>query len=197
MRELRLVHGVDRALELTEDEAYGRFVALRRAGERRHVERICFSVLIDLGLCVRIDERHLDAITARCRDEEELITVRDRLLDDRGGDRRQEVLLQRALERPRAELGAEALLDEERVRRLVDLDGPRPAAKASTCESVGELLVEERAHRGSLEWPEDDDPIETVYELRTERRTNGTLDAGAREGSRRRVEADARATGER
>ena len=38
-------------------------------GERASAETssaICFFVLIDLGLCVRIDERHLDAITARC-----------------------------------------------------------------------------------------------------------------------------------
>ena len=152
---------------------------------------------LDLGLCVRVDEGDVDALAPAGGDEEELVPFRHFLLDDGGGDRREQVALERSLQRPRAELRAEALLDEERVRRLVDLDRPRPAAEPAPRERVGELLVEESPHRGALERPEDDDAVEAVAELGTERALDRALDPGAREPPVGRLEAEPGAARER
>ena len=145
----------------------------REASDAAQVELDGLVRILALLLGVRVDERDLDAIAAGRGDEQELVTVRNGLLDDRRRERRQEVALERALERTGAELGAEALLDQERVRGVVDLDGPRPAAQPTPRESVSELLVEQRAHGGPLERAEDDDPVEPVHELRAERGADG------------------------
>ena len=65
-------------------------------------------------------------VTVSRRDEEELVACGELALDDRRREPRQQVPLDRPLERPGAELGAEPLLDQEVDRGLVPLDGPRP-----------------------------------------------------------------------
>jgi hypothetical protein len=79
-------------------------------------------------LRVRVDEGHLDPFAAGRRHEEKLIPFRNRLLDDRTSEWREQVLLHGALQRARAELRAESPVDEERVRGLVHFDGPRASA---------------------------------------------------------------------
>ena len=85
--------------------------------------RILGSILLG----VRVDERDLDAIAAGCGDDQTLVAVRNGLLDDGCRERRQELALDSTLERTGPELGAEPLLDQERGRGVVHLDGPRPA----------------------------------------------------------------------
>jgi hypothetical protein len=60
--------------------------------------------------------------------KEELLTI--------GETARQQVALDRTLERPGAELRAEALLREELERRVVPLDGPRAAPKPAALEDL-------------------------------------------------------------
>ena len=130
-----------------------------------------------------------------CGHEQELISLRHGLLHDRGSERCEQVALQRTLERPCAELGAEALVDQECVRGVVHLDGPRPAAQSSPRERVRELLVEKRAHGRALEGAEDDDTVEPVEELGPERGPHRSLDPPAREGLSGRLEADSPSCG--
>ena len=66
--------------------------------------------------------------------------------------------------------GLNPLLDQEGVRRVVHLDRPGARPQPAAGERVGELLVQQRAHRGALERTEDDDAIEPVEELRPEGR---------------------------
>ena len=148
-------------------------------------------------LRIRIDERHVEPGALPRRDEEELVAFGELALDDRGRDPGQHVLLHGPLQRPRAELGAEALLDQEVDRRLVPLDRPRPHPEAAPPEHVRQLLLEQAAHDLAPERAEDDDPVEAVEELRPERagdrldHVRGVEPAGAA------GEADARAARDR
>ena len=142
---------------------------------------------------VGVDERDLD-LTVWCRDEQELLPFRDVARNDRPRERRQQVPLDRALERARAELGAEALLDQERDCRLVELDSPRPATPAAALGHVGQLLVEECMHLRALERAEDDDPVEPIEELGSEMAREGTLDLLGPEHGVGALEAEAGAS---
>ena len=64
----------------------------------------------DIG--VGIDELGLDRLAVAAH-EDELLALRKAPLDDGRGERREHVLIDRALERPRAHLGREALLQQE------------------------------------------------------------------------------------
>ena len=79
---------------------------------------------------VRIDERDVELVAVSRRDEEELVSFREAALDDRRGEAGQQVLLDRALQRPGAELGAEALLDQEVDQPLRPI--PRPTVASGT-----------------------------------------------------------------
>ena len=183
----RVVH----ALELGEHESDGRFVTLRSARDGREIELCGWLFLpVELWLGIRVDEHDLDAIPSRRGDEEELVSVRNRLLDDRRCERREQVPLDGTLERTGAELRTEPLLDQERIRRLVHLDRPWPSSETSTRQGIRELLVEQRPHRRALERTEDDDPIEPVHELGSERGSNGAFDTRVRERAICWIEAD-------
>ena len=80
---------------------------------------------------VRVLERHGQAVAARAH-EQELVAARVLVAGDRQRQRRQEVPLDRALQRPRAEVRREALRQQELERRVVELDRPlaRRAARA-------------------------------------------------------------------
>ena len=111
------------ALELAEQRVHLRAVRATRERERAQVERRGAGVVElergELGVVARleVDERDRDARLARVGDEQELVARGRGLLDDHLGERRQQVALDRALERPRAELGREALRDDELGRR--------------------------------------------------------------------------------
>jgi hypothetical protein len=113
------------ASELARDEPHRRVVSAGRPvdGPQVDVRGLAGGNLALIGLVraplVRVDERHLDALAAGSSDEEELVAVRHRLLDDRCGERCEEMSLHRPPQWPCAELGAEALLDEECVGRVV------------------------------------------------------------------------------
>ena len=156
-------------------EAPGRCFASRRP--RAHGRR--FVLVRSRPGLLRRDRRTSPRCAHRCgRHEEELIAIRHRLLDDRGRERCEEIALDRAIEGSSPELGAEALLDEERIRGIVQLDGPWSPAQSAARESVRELLVEERPHRRARERPEHDHAIQPVQGLRPERRSDDALDSG-------------------
>ena len=182
--------------ELIAQVAGSPVVSLAMEGKRAQVEggwRLRVSVTLALcSLCsaVRVDEADLDS-GGPGADEEELVSLRDRLLDDRARDLRQQVLVERALERPGAEFGAESLLDQEGDRRLVQLDRPRPRAKPTPRERVGELLIEQRSHLGALEGLEDHDLVDPVQELGPKRPLQLALDQLLAEAPVPGLEADA------
>ena len=105
-------------------------------------------------------------------------------LDDRRRDLRQQVPLDGTLERPGAELGAEALLDQEVDRGLVPLDRPGLHPEAAPAQDVRELLLQQAAHDFTAERLEDDDAVEAVEELRPERPLDGFHHRGRRRTSR-------------
>ena len=166
-------------------------------GEGANVElgrrRVADARVLGIG----IDERDRDLRSTRRADEEELVSVGHALLDDRGRQRNEQVLLDRALQGAGAQRGAEALVDQEGGGRLVDLHGPRPLPEASPRERRSKLLVEERTHRRSLERAEHHDPVDAVQELGTERRSQCLLRGRLAEPGLAGVEADARAAGDR
>ena len=73
---------------------------------------------------VGIDEADADTRAVLCADQQELFSLREVPLDDRQCQRRQQVPLDRPLERAGTEICAEALLDQEIDRSLVPLDRP-------------------------------------------------------------------------
>src|SRR5262249_35624055 len=153
--------------ELVEQEAPGGRVVARRERERAEVQRDGpggLRLVVERRLrrlpCIRIDERHVDALARQRRDEEKLVALRHGLLHDGSREWREEVALDGPLERAGPELRREALLDDELVRRVVDLDGPRAPAQAAPREGVRQLLVEQCAHLLALEGPEDDETVD-------------------------------------
>jgi hypothetical protein len=93
-------------------------------------------------------------------------------------------VLHGAFERPGTELRAEAFLGQELECRLVPLDCPRPRPKATTCQHLRQLALEQGAHLLALERPEDDDPVDAVAQLGPEDLRYGPLD---RSGPKARV----------
>ncbi len=65
-------------------------VAATGAGERAHLRLALGLLCDDGGLCVRIDEGDLDPVAGGAH-EQELVSVRDGLLDDGRGDGREDV----------------------------------------------------------------------------------------------------------
>ena len=128
---LRSLDGGIHAPELREHEPDGCVVPSRCACKCREVELRDPLRLIDLRLGVRVDEYDLDALASWGGDEQELVAGGNRLLDDRSRERCEQVPLDGTLERSGTELGAEALLDEERIRGLVDLDRPRSSSETT------------------------------------------------------------------
>lgn len=102
-----------------------------------------------------------------------------------------------ALQRPRSEIRAEALRDQELDCRLVQLHRPGPGSQSSPGKRVRKLLLQQRAHLGSLEWAEDHDPVDPVQELRPEGSLELLVDQLAAEPAVLGLEADARTVGER
>ncbi len=167
-----------RSLRFECDARHGQ---IRRRGRWRDCRRLLFGV--------RIDERDVKARSfSRC-DEEELVARGKLALDDRRGDPRQEVPLYGALERAGTQLRTEPLLDEVVDSGLVPLHGPRLHPEAAPVEDVGELLLEQAAHDVTAERAEDDDAVEAVQELGSERPADGLDDLAGVElaGSRRRT----------
>ena len=130
---------------------------------------------------VGVDELHVDAARPAGH-EQELLAGGRGVLDDDLCERGEQVALDRALERPGPELRREAAVDEQRERRLVVLDRPRPSAQAAPVLDLAELLLEQRAHLLAGEGPEDDDAVEAVEELGPERLRDDPLDPLGAEG---------------
>ena len=99
--------------------------------------------------------------------------------------------LDRPLERPGAELGAESLLDQEVDRALVPFDRPRLHPEPAALEHVVELLLEQAAHHFAAERAEDHDAVEAVEELGPEGAVDGLEHGRGVEFPRRADEADA------
>ena len=128
LRVVPRAHALDDGREHAEQErcfGLGPFRLERHAREREvaWIEPLLRSRRLRLAR-IRVDEGDVQAGALTRGDEEELIALRKLSLDDRGRDPRQQVALHRPLERARAELGAEALLDQEVDRGLVPLDRP-------------------------------------------------------------------------
>ena len=138
-----------------------------------------------LGGRVRVDERDLQAGAAGAH-EQELVAARVVVAGDRQRQRREEVALDRPLQRPRAEVGREALGEQELERRVVELDRPLAPAQPAPRQHRLELAGEDLAHHGSRQRPEDDGPVDPVEELRPERARDGCRDARLGEPGRRR-----------
>ena len=176
---LALLHRAARdaghALELAEQRVHLLAVRAARERERAQVERRVAGVVElarrELGVVARleVDERDRDARLLLVGDEQELVARRRRLLDDHLGERRQQVALDRALERTGAEVGREALRDDELGRGLVQLDRPGPRAQAAPREHLAQLLLQQLAHLLELERAEHDHAVDAVQELRPER----------------------------
>ena len=134
---------------------------------RRRTSRLCSSCGAALGRRVRVDELHLDGAPVAAH-EQELIAFRKAMLDERRRQRREQVLVDRALERPRAHRGREPLVEQEVERRGLPLDGPFAVPQAAPLEHARQLLGEDAAHQLARQRAEDDDRVEPVDELGAE-----------------------------
>ena len=132
------------------------------------------------GRRVRVHERDLQAVTAGPH-EQELVPSRHVVAGDRQRERRQEVPLDRALQRPRAEVGREALGEQELERGIVELDRPLAPAQAAPREHRLQLGGQDLAHHRARQRPEDDRAVDPVEELGPERARHRLLDAARRE----------------
>jgi hypothetical protein len=118
---------------------------------------------------VRIDEVDVDPAPVSGMDEEELVALGHLMLDDRAGERREHVLLDRAPERARAHLAGEAPAQDDFDRARVPFHRPGAVTEPAALRDGAELLGDEPPHRLARERPEDDDAVEAVEELRAER----------------------------
>ena len=93
-------------------------------------------------------------------DEQELVALGHRLLDDRRGERSEQVALDGPLSGRAPSSGLKPLLDEELVRRVVDLDRPGAAAQTAPREHVASSLSSSARIADALERAEDDDAVD-------------------------------------
>src|SRR4029077_8622532 len=91
-------------------------------------------------------------------------------------ERREQVPLDRALERAGAKICTEAFLDQEIDRSFIPLDRPGVHPEASATEQCRQFLLEERAHDLALERAKHNDPVEAVEKLRPEGLLDRSLD---------------------
>ena len=78
---------------------------------------------------------------AVCAHEQELVALGHTALDDGARERRQQVALEAALQRARAQVGGEAVVQQEVDGRLLDLDRPLAPAQAAARGRVGNFLL--------------------------------------------------------
>jgi hypothetical protein len=97
--------------------------------------------------------------------------------DDRPGQRRQQVALDRARQRARAHVDREAAVEEEVDGALVDLDRPLAARQTATLEHRVDLAADDAAHHVARERAEHHDAVKPVHELRPQRVPHGARDA--------------------
>ena len=114
---------------------------------------------------VRVDEFDLDAFAVAAH-EQKLIAFRKPLFDDDRRQRRDQVLVDGAFERPRAHFRRESFFQQKLERRGFPLDGPGAILQSAPVEQCGELLFENAAHQVSGQWPEHDDLVEPILEFR-------------------------------
>lgn len=125
---------------------------------------------------VGIDEADADARAVLCADQQELFSLREVPLDDRQSQRRQQVPLDRPLERAGTEICAEAFLDQEVDRSFVPLDCPGMHPEAASVQQRSEFLLEQRTHDVALERAKHDDAVESVEKLGPEGLLDRSLD---------------------
>src|SRR5262245_22714563 len=129
---------------------------------------------------VRIDELHLKRL-AVAANEQKLIAFRISMLDQRGRERREKMMIDRAFEWPGAHRGGEALVQQELERRCLPFDRPFTMTQATSLEHACKFLHDNAPHVFSAQRAEDDDPIETIDELRTEALANRLHDLVCRD----------------
>lgn len=121
---------------------------------------------------VGIDEFHLNGL-AVAANEEKLISLRKPMLDERGGEGRQEVPVDGALERPRSHCRREPFFEQEIERRGLPFDRPLAMSKSAPLEHLRQFLGEDASHQLARQRAEHDDRIEPVDEFRAEALVHG------------------------
>ena len=113
---------------------------------------------------IGIDEFGLDRLAVAAH-EDELIALRKTPLHDGRGERRDDILVDRPLERTRAHFRREALFEKELQRRRLPLHRPFAILEAAPLKHAPEFLLENAAHEIAAERLKHDHLVEPVLEL--------------------------------
>jgi hypothetical protein len=124
---------------------------------------------------VRIDEFDLNSF-AVAANEQKLIARRKTLFDDHGRKRSDHILVDGALEWPRAHFRRKSSLELELEGGRFPFDRPGAIPQAAALAQGGELLLKDGAHAVAGQRCKHDDLIEPVLEFRPVRLGDGTQD---------------------
>ena len=152
-------------------------------------QRLRLQLRHGLDRCVGVDEFDLDGAPVAAH-EQELIALRKTMLDHRRRERREEVPVDRALERPRAHRRAKTLCPAGSRVRTTPIRRPIPDACSPRRSSTrASSLREDAAHELTGQRSKDDDRIEPVHELGAKRLLHGPEDLILRKRAGCRPEA--------
>src|SRR5262245_18999369 len=98
---------------------------------------------------VRIDKLDLDSFAVAAH-EEKLVALGKAMFDDRGGERRKQMLIDRPFQGTRAKLRRKSFVEQELERRAFPFHRPFAIAQAASVEDLTQFLLQDLLHQLAL-----------------------------------------------